>query len=235
MYESRHINGLTMYVRPHTTDDKVIDEVIKRNCYQKKSIGFFIEEGDRWLDLGGNIGTFALLVLSKGGTVHTVEPEPDNIKLLRHNLEANFKSGWSIGEYCVSTNTNPTESLYLCKGDYNKYMHKLGKVRGRSSIEVDNINILALLNEYNFNSIKIDIEGSEIEILETITHQMWSDYGIDKLVFEYSFNCDASIARFIKIVRQLEKHFKTVKYNRVNESEEFFTYWPNGVLVHCIV
>jgi len=225
---------LDITARKKTTDIKVIQEVLRKKCYQKKNIGFIVEQGERWLDLGGNIGTFALFVLAQGGTVHSVEPEPENIKMLRKNLESNFKTGWTIGTYCVSVSNNLTEQLYLCKGDYNKYMHKLGKVRGRQCINVDNVNFRSLMKECKYDCIKMDIEGAEIEILETIKPEEWAGFGIKKLVFEYSFNCDSSIPRFIKIIRLLEQHFTIVKFNGVNENEKEFKHWPNGVLVYCI-
>ena len=46
---------LIVYYRPGTTDEKVIDEVLKRNVYQKKSVDFAIEPQDVWLNLGTNI------------------------------------------------------------------------------------------------------------------------------------------------------------------------------------
>ena len=81
----------------------------------------------------------------------------------------------------------------------------------------------------------MDIEGSEIHILETVSPQQWKDYGIKKLVFEYSFNCDKSIPRFLKIIRSLEKHFNIVKFNGVNENENIFNHFPHGIIVYCIV
>ena len=44
-----------------------------------------------WLDLGGNIGTFTVNVLAKGCKVYTYEPEPNNYKLLKKNIDLNSK------------------------------------------------------------------------------------------------------------------------------------------------
>ena len=56
---------LTIFYREGTTDEKVIPEVLKTNVYQSKKNNFYIESKDRWLDLGGNIGTFLLLCLAR--------------------------------------------------------------------------------------------------------------------------------------------------------------------------
>lgn len=76
--------------RPVTSDKGIITEVLARNVYQKRKIGFEIEKDDYWLDLGGNIGSFYLFVLSVGGKVLIVEPEPENISMIMKNLKLNF-------------------------------------------------------------------------------------------------------------------------------------------------
>jgi hypothetical protein len=40
---------MNLYVRPNTTDDKVITEVLQTCVYEKPSIDFFIEENEKWL------------------------------------------------------------------------------------------------------------------------------------------------------------------------------------------
>jgi len=42
---TKGIIPLKFYIRPNTTDEKVIDEVINRNVYQKKKLNFEINPG----------------------------------------------------------------------------------------------------------------------------------------------------------------------------------------------
>ena len=129
-----------IYVRPGTTDDKVIDEVLKQNVYEKKKIGFSIEAGERWLDLGANIGTFSLLALSRGAEVYACEPEPDNLRILEDNLELNFDN-YMVLPYAVTSGSSKDIKLYICNGDYNKYRHTVHHKRGRKAIKVLQYNI----------------------------------------------------------------------------------------------
>lgn len=234
-FPKKHVD-LDLYIRPETTDEKVIVEVLKTDVYEKPSIEFYINPGDRWLDLGGNIGTFALLAVSRGASVVTCEPEADNIYILEKNLMHNFPEGasekWQILPAAVTVNDEQSIDLYLCKGDYNKYRHTIYHKRGRSSTKVNNIHIRDLLQSDNFNAIKIDIEGAEIDILEELTPDDFA--GINKLVYEYSFDIDPSIPRFLAIVDRLRRVFSTVHYTKVKEDELEYKHFPAATMVYCL-
>jgi FkbM family methyltransferase len=234
-YPKRNID-LELYIRPETTDIKVIAEVLKQNVYEKPKLDFYIEEGERWLDLGGNIGTFALLALSHGASVVSCEPERDNLEILIKNLQHNFPDesgkGWQIVPKAVIIDDSETVDLYLCKGDYNKYRHTIYPKRGRQSVAVDSINVRELLTRDSFDGIKIDIEGAEIDILEGLEAKYYD--GIQKVVYEYSFDIDPSIPRFLKIVEKLRKVFSTVHYTKVKENELEYKHFPAATMVYCI-
>jgi FkbM family methyltransferase len=203
--------------------------------YEKKKLEFYIEPGEAWLDLGGNIGTFSLLALSHGASVVVCEPEEDNLKLLRMNLEHNFpgqeESSYIILPVAVTTGHERHTDLYLCKGEYNKYRHTIFPKRGRHSVKVQQKNIRELLREYNFDGIKMDIEGAEIALLEELKPQDYN--GIKKMVFEYSFDIDPSIPRFLRIIDSLRKYFDVVSYSKVNESELEYKHFPAATMVYC--
>lgn len=232
--EKHIVDQLDIQFRPNTTDEKVINELLVKNVYQKKKIGFTIESDDHWLDLGANIGIFSLHVLSNGGKVISVEPEPENLYILTNNLQNNFPlGGFEIIQGCVST-YNGKSNLYLCNGKYNKYRHSicLGK-SNRKSIEVKVINIHEILLKYpTINCIKIDIEGEEINILENINLDSFKN--IKKLVFEYSFDADPSIHRFTKIIDRLKSIFTTVHFTGVKLTDQEYKFYPPCINVYCI-
>lgn len=79
--------GLILNARVGTSDEKTFDEVIVRNVYEKRY--FKIKPGEHWIDLGGNVGAFALNAISKGAVVDIYEPDPFNCKMIEKNLKAN--------------------------------------------------------------------------------------------------------------------------------------------------
>ena len=241
---------LKFRIRPNTTDSKVIDEVINRNTYRKPKIGFLIKPGQTWLDLGGNIGTFAVLALVLGADkVICYEPEIDNFNLLKTNLDLNSKiiednfifseaknlnklpgCRYVVYNQAVGTTVGQQE-LYLCQGTYNKYRHSLIKRRGRKTVPVEVITLSQVRAIHpEINAIKIDIEGAEIAILEA--YDDWT--GIDQLVFEYSFDVDSSIPRFMAIIHKLEKAFPIVHYLKVNPDELHYKHFPAATMVYCL-
>lgn len=232
-----HIRNLDIFVRKGTTDVKVVDEVIKRNVYEKPSIGFKIEKEDRWLDLGANIGTFTLLCLSRGASVVAFEPEETNYHLLKKNVQENFGSTrrCRATRAAVGTGVERSVRLFLARDEKNKYRHSLYEKRGRDAISVPHKNIHTVLDKYRPSAIKMDIEGSEIDILEALTPDDYRQSGVKKLVFEYSFDVDRSIPRFLSIVQRLRRFFRVVHYTKVKEHEEEYNYFPAMTIVYCLV
>jgi FkbM family methyltransferase len=231
----RSTKELTISIRPNTTDEKVVKEVLQQVVYEKPSIGFFIETGETWLDLGSNIGTFSLLALTRGAKVFAYEPEPENYSLTCKNVEKNFGQTTSFSAFQQAVHTQDgVANLYLCKGDYNKYRHTLYPKRGRTVLPVSQIGIKSILQKHkNIENIKMDIEGIEIDLLEHLTLEDYQEFNIRKMVIEYSFDIDASIPRFIKIMDCLKKYFPHVHWTKVKENEEFYHYFPAATLVFC--
>jgi FkbM family methyltransferase len=220
---------MNFITRPDTTDPKVVDEVIKRNVYEHKKFAFRIADCLTWLDLGANIGTFTCLASSKGCRVVAFEPEPDNFRILNENIKLNNSQNVVVHQKGVVAGPDGTLDLYLCKGDYNKYRHTIFKKRGRQSIPIQVSNFKKVLEEYKPNGIKIDIEGAEIELLESI-----KDYPshVTHIVFEYSFDIDSSIKRFKNIIDSLSTQFM-VHHRKVDWTLEKWTWFPQAIIVYC--
>ncbi len=120
----------------------------------------------RVLDLGANIGMTALFFARKwpGIEIVCVEPIPDNVNLLRRNLDLNGV------EACVLANAVTMEDceveMTLCVNDYG---HKISNIPFGASlkgkhIEVSGISMETLLKKVDWDHVdlcKMDIEGYE--------------------------------------------------------------------------
>ena len=86
------------------------------------------------------------------------------------------------------------------------------------------------------NAIKMDIEGMEMDLLEKYGDKMRH---LKKLVFEYTFDADPSIPRFMNIIQLLRKSFTIVKFkNQLNQlhsrNETVYNYYPLCTTVFCL-
>ena len=230
---------VVLNIRPLTTDEKVVDEVLLRAAYEKPRLGFLIEPGDRWLDLGANIGTFVLLCMVRGAaSVTAYEPEPENFDMLQENIRWNARqfpdTKVRVEEAAVGAKAG-TMPLFLCGGEYNKYRHSLVlRKRGGRKIDVPVLafrDVIRGIGYDGYDGIKMDIEGAEIEILETMKPSWLKK--IRKLVLEYSFDVDASIPRFMKIIEKLRGIFPNVKFDKVKTDDAEYRFFPMCTMVYC--
>ena len=182
----------------------------------------------KWLDLGSNIGTFAIKAANSGCEVIAYEPEPDNFEILLQNTQDLNVTPIKAG--VMNTINAPNVPLYICKGEYNKYRHTVFKVRGRRSIDIEVHAFADVLDQYKPDGVKIDIEGAEIDILDSM--DVWPSY-VNQLVFEYSFDRDSSIKRFVGIIDKLKNNFDEVYHPKFDLTREKYEFYPPAVIVYA--
>lgn len=229
------VKDQTFSIRPATTDENVVTEIFTRNVYERKNINFMVGRYEKWLDLGANIGLFSLLALSRGATVvGAYEPEQENYELLLKNLDGKAPA------FCQAVSaTGEEDKLYLCRKPENKWRHCLRKTRGRKTVPIKSVpfrDALATVfgERRDLNCIKMDIEGAEIPLLEAMTVEDLTRFSITKMVFEYSFDVDRSIPRFMAIIHKLRRYFDVVHFDKVNPESDVYHYFPAATMVFCI-
>jgi FkbM family methyltransferase len=123
-----------------------------------------INKGDVVIDVGANIGYYALIfagLVGENGKVFAFEPDPDNFALLNKNVKENkFKNVVLINK-AVSDKSGKT-TLYLSennKGDHRIY----DSGEKRKSIVVNVVCLDDFLKDKKdkINFIKMDIQGAE--------------------------------------------------------------------------
>ena len=220
--------GLKFHYRKYTTDYKCFQEVILTNSYTR--FGLSLKPTQTWLDLGGNIGTFAVLAGKQCKKVYSFEPEPDNFKLLKKNIKVNKLKNVQAFHSAV-TQSGTQQQLYLRNGIYNKYQHTMIPSKKNHSINVNNAAFQDIISKYtDINCIKLDIEGSEMDILENNEFK-----NINIIVFEWSFRFDKSTERLQKVIEKLQKQGFEVKGSlKQIYSKKIWDVFPTGKLIYCI-
>lgn len=147
-----------MQIRKNTWDSNILAEV--NNAY-----GWMNVKNKVVLDIGACFGAATQMFLDNGARqVIAVEPEPDNLRLLRKNVGGDSRV--TIMPRAITGDGEPTR-LYLSPG-VNTGAHSLHVTRGRESIPVPGIGLPVLLRQYRPACIKVDCEGAEYDFIHDL-------------------------------------------------------------------
>jgi FkbM family methyltransferase len=143
-----------LYCRANTSDIRVVKEVEYYKMYYV---------GKKVLDIGANIGAFSCWALKSGAKeVIAYEPEDENFNLLCKNIRG--KNVVAIKKAIVG-NDDKTRSFYLNEGS-NRGSHSLYITRRAVVKTVQCENIWTVIEQYQPDVVKIDIEGGEYYLFD---------------------------------------------------------------------
>lgn len=219
-------SGLIFDVRPDTTDAKAIHEVVDQRVYLQR--GVTIERGERWLDLGGNIGSFSVMAAALGAEVFAYEAHPDNARMLSHNLKINGLHGHVEHAAVLAEPEGPLVELFVASSGRNLYRHTIIPTLRRQSIPVPTVAFNDILDRYQPDGIKLDIEGAELAILDTCRFD-----GVQKMAFEYHFNADRVVANLMARMERLRRWFDHVETRKMPANSPTWDFYPDACIVSC--
>ena len=152
---------------------------------------FKVNEGDVVVDIGGNLGLFSYYALCKGAKqVYCFEPSPQCCDCMNENF--NFPN-LIIEEAAVGINNGEitfnidTESSINSSAFYTS--------ENSQTINCKSINLNNYIKTNNIEKIdylKIDCEGAEYEIIESLDEQYLSN-NINKICLEYHLNKNGEV------------------------------------------
>jgi FkbM family methyltransferase len=193
-------NGIKAWHRQGTTDAATLHGALVLRNYRKRSVKFDVERCERWLDLGANIGAFALYCRQRGAVAECYEPDAENFAILAKNV-GEFK----LHQAAVSHCTMPQLAFYTVPDKNNFQRGSLFHV-GKFKTMVTNVYAGKLAQE-RFDGVKWDIEGAEFGLID---HKLLPN--TRKLVLEYHTSRDASMAALARRLAILQSRFQHVAY-----------------------
>lgn len=141
--------------------------------YEPESFLFFrenVKAGDTVLDIGGHIGLFAVVnakLVGATGKVFSFEPTPFTRGVLQEVVELNGVSGVvEVRSEAVSSKRGQT--IFFDTGDTISNANSLVKTaRSKQEIPITLISVDEFVTELGLtvNCLKIDVEGSELDVL----------------------------------------------------------------------
>lgn len=189
----------------HNLDYKVIDETWNENVYRIHEYQF--KDNAVFLDIGANIGSVSLYVDNFNKVrdednkikVYSVEPEPNNLLLLKENIKNNPTENITVINNAIWHEQKTV--LITNKGGNSSIINETND----ESVEVLAITIQDFIDLYGIDEIdvvKIDIEGAEFDLIINTPPETLAKIKYITLEFDKSFD-----GRFGIMVEKLSKQF----------------------------
>ena len=196
------------------------DMFVSMSFHEEEILKHFIpKEGDIVVDIGAAFGFYTILaskMIGSKGKVIAIEPQPESFQMLNSNIKLNKLSNVTTLNYAVYSNET---KLQL----YSSYSVIPERAEENTSdfIEVncnklDNLILqIEKINEVNW--IKIDVEGTELEVLK----------GATKIL---SKSKDISLLIEIHNISEGKNHYQSIidLLNNYNFKIEFEKVYDNG-------
>lgn len=161
-------DGYKVAYRPNTPDEIAL---LACSFVKDKSVDPFykIKNDDIIIMIGSYIGFFSIYAASKvtEGKVYSIEPNSDNYRLLRKNIELNNVKNIIYDNVAIGKARGKIK-LYL---DDNNVGHTITREISDKFEEVNQITLENFFEKHNIANcdlLKINCEGAEFEIIENI-------------------------------------------------------------------
>lgn len=223
-YVEREILGNKMYLDlkdPGISSDLLRDGI--REPFLTESVQREIKEGDVVVDIGANIGYYALQearLVGDSGKVYAIEPVPENAELLKRNIELNNCSNIEVFQLAVGA-ANKSDYIYV-----TNYRNTAAMIKTQSSIDKVPVQVTTLdkflQGRRAPDLIRMDVEGYEVEIVKGMTKLLGSNKPL-KLVVE--------VHPLYYVTRQKRNDFlETLKQSRFEVKWAIYEPYPASLL-----
>lgn len=130
----------------------------------------FLSPGAVFLDVGGNTGIYTIkaakFLSANGGTVVTVEPNPEMLAMLAHNVRANGFANVRLRNFCLGPTAGAAD-LWMNFGRPASFslVHRDETATGLSVLVFPLDQVFPLEKLERLDYVKIDVEGAEQQVL----------------------------------------------------------------------
>lgn len=194
--------GRRKFLRFNLTDmpfaEHILWEIFTAYAYfpiLNRFASFSINRGDTVIDIGANIGLFAVYAASRSGhgQVYSFEPCGANFARLVYHQQHNRLSNLHIINKGISDRAETVE-LYLTDENCGAHSMMPAFARGREKHEsIECISLQQVFDEYTIDHchyLKLDCEGAEAKIISALPSEYYQR--IDRIAMEYHPNVDVS-------------------------------------------
>lgn len=210
---------------------------LNENSYEFETTMFIknsLQLGDSFMDIGANNGYYTIWasqIVGENGKVFSIEPNPHAYERLIRNINLNNLKNVYPYKLALSDRNGSAELLLNSNDeDGSASLKSIMEQKPIAKVDVKKFDDLFLNEEINL--IKMDVEGSEIEIIKGMENYLSTHKNL-KIVIEWnpSYMSKQSFDYLIKLFR-----IRLIKYyNGRIQTEEIFSYEKLLVLTNLLL
>lgn len=164
---------LTYWVPSNTYFSK---QLTKFGAYEAENSNWVLKNsmenkviGGLYVDVGANFGWYSLILslcAGASGRVVSIEPEPENLRLLRKNIDTN--KAHNITVIAAGVGASPGDAELALNDQWNPGMHSLRKdLNSKDKVNIKINTLDNILRDFpgEIEFLKMDIEGFEVDAL----------------------------------------------------------------------
>jgi FkbM family methyltransferase len=174
------VNGVKMHI--NMRDTGLSQALYLYHTHEPVSTEYFrktLKPGMTVLDIGANIGYFALLeakIVGRKGKVYAVEPVSENISFLERNAALNNFSNIEVFRFAIGDKTKLTKIHVMKKRNYSSMWNVDRGSKRISSEDVQETTVDAFLKNKSMpDVVRMDVEGYEYNILKGMWNTLKKD------------------------------------------------------------
>jgi FkbM family methyltransferase len=206
-------NNIKIKIRTNSTDLMQLGTVWLTEDYDVS--GFNINNEDIIIDIGAHIGLFSLFASQycKNGKIFSYEPVEKNFSILKENIELNKIKNIIHFNSAVSNQLNKLK-IFINSDDSAHSIFESDE----TFIEVNSTTIKSIFDQNkieNCNLLKLDCEGAEYQIIESIPKEYFLK--IDKMMIEYHL-ATKNPELYKKLIQNLNDNLFKIKIEKISDS-----------------
>lgn len=188
-------------------NDTVSTEISINGYFEKEQLQIvdkIIKKKNTFIDIGANIGNHSLFFRNKFKKIYSFEPHPKIYNMLKFNTE-DYKNieifPFGISNIIQELDFTLKKSNNISGTNFKEINHNNGK-----KVYFKKFDDLLNLNSIDF--VKIDVEGNEFDVLQSMRKNLINNNALISLEFNpENFSLDNDIIKFLKDVGYCNFYF----------------------------
>ncbi|MEM2960848.1 MAG: FkbM family methyltransferase [Candidatus Bathyarchaeia archaeon] len=173
-YLMTDVDGIKWIIRkafPALKDDIIFGPLLSHRQEPEEYVWFLnaLHRDGTFIDVGANVGGYTIRACKMGARAIALEPDPDNYHVLKANLELNQCTGAHALNIAAGGKEEVRQLYQDDKASPSGYTLEKGegrKVKCYVKVETLDAAITPLLGDEWVDLLKIDVEGSELEVIK---------------------------------------------------------------------